>query len=84
VSLRHRHRYLPPARTSISHTGIDHPGGPSIQRRTSSGSVYALNTSARGALNERVTVTSRSLGMVTCAFSIVIGMFLSPSLVVSE
>ena len=48
------------------------------------GSVYALNTSARGALNERVTCTSRSLGIVTCAFSIVIGMSLSPSLSVTE
>src|SRR5262245_6739683 len=30
-------RYLPPTRRSISHTGIDQPGGPSSQRRTSSG-----------------------------------------------
>src|SRR4029453_571014 len=73
-SLRQRHRYRPPTRTSISHTGIDHPGGPSSQRCTSAGSVYALYTSGRAALNDRVTLTSRSLGSVTCALSIVIGM----------
>src|SRR5262249_1776993 len=74
-SLRQRQRNLPPTRTSISHTGIDHPGGPSSQRCTSRGSVYALYTSARGALHDRVTFTSRSLGRTTCAFSIVVVMF---------
>src|SRR5262249_54236521 len=39
-------------------------------------------TSGRGALNDRTTLTSRSLGSVTCAFSIVIGM--SPSFVASH
>ena len=79
LSLRQRQRYVPPTRTSISHTGIDQPGGPRSQRCTSRGSVYARYTSGRGALNYRVTLTSRSLGRVTCAFSIVIGM--SPSFV---
>src|SRR4029453_25450 len=81
LSLRQRHRYRPPTRTSISHTGIDHPAGPRSQRCTSAGSVYALYTSGRAALNDRVTLTSRSLGSVTCAFSIVIG--ISPFLVAS-
>src|SRR5262249_54082676 len=71
---RQRQRYLPPGRTSISHTGIDQPGGPSIQRVTSFGSVCACQTSLRGAWKERVTRTSVSLGSETSAlnFSFVI------------
>ena len=46
---------------------MDQPGGPSIQRRTSSGLVCASQTSVRGAAKSRVTRTSVSLGSETCA-----------------
>src|SRR5580658_1382323 len=50
-------------RRSISHTGMVQPGGPSSQRRTSSGLVNASNTKERGASKSRDTWISRSLGM---------------------
>src|SRR5579859_2090363 len=46
-----------------------HPGGPSSQRRTSSGLVNASNTSPRGASKSRVTWISRSLGVDTLKLS---------------
>src|SRR5258708_33326352 len=46
-----------------------HPGGPSSQRRTSSGLVNASNTSRRGASKSRVTWISRSLGVDTLKVS---------------
>src|SRR5690606_12627968 len=54
------------------HTGMDQPGGPSIQRWISFGSVCACHTSVRGAAKSRVTRTCVSLGRDTCAFSIVL------------
>src|SRR6185503_10975251 len=71
---RQRQRYLPPGCTSISHTGIDQPGGPSIHFCTSFGTVCASHTSLRGAWKERLTRTSVSLGSETSAlnFSVVI------------
>src|SRR5664279_2606442 len=46
-----------------------HSGGPSSQRRTSSGLVNASNTSRRGASKSRVTRISRSLGVDTLKLS---------------
>src|SRR5450755_1850173 len=46
-----------------------HPGGPSSQRRTSSGWVNASNTSRRAASKSRVTWISRSLGVDTLKLS---------------
>src|SRR5207249_7511795 len=51
-------------RTSISHTGIDQPGGPSSQRVTSSGLVWASKTKVRGAANTRVITSSTSPDVV--------------------
>src|SRR5213593_4495483 len=65
LSLRHTQRYLPPTRTSISHTGIDQPGGPNSHCLTSSGLVWASKTSRRGASNTRVITISRSPGVVS-------------------
>src|SRR2546422_8799042 len=65
-SCRHTKRYLPPTRRSISHPGIDQPGGPSSHRLTSSGLVWASNTNWHGASNTRVITISRSPGAVSC------------------
>src|SRR5437867_5114980 len=68
------YRYLPPTRRSISHTGMDQPGGPSSQRLTSAGLVWASNTSWRGASKLRVITSSRSPGVVSLnAPAVVIG-----------
>jgi len=64
ASERQTYRYAPPTRRSMSHCGIDLPGGPSNQRRTSSGRVNALNTVA-DASKSRVTLISLSLGVDT-------------------
>ena len=55
AAFRHPYSYLPPTRKSDSHTGMDHPGGPSSQRFTSTGSVNALQTGA----NEEAKLESR-------------------------
>src|SRR5688500_15900062 len=54
-------RYLPPARTSISHESRDMPIDFGTHHRLiSSGLVHASNTMRAGALKVRVTRTSRS------------------------
>src|SRR5437868_10860813 len=52
-------RILPPGRGSASQTGASKPCGPHQAARCFA-SVHMLNTSARGASNTRVIVTSRS------------------------
>src|SRR6185436_2510293 len=52
-------RYLPPTRTSISQESRDTPLG-THHRLKSSGLVHASNTMRAGALNVRVTTSSRS------------------------
>src|SRR6202171_2878014 len=52
-------RSLPPTCASNSQTGLVKPSGPHHCAKCC-GSVQALNTSARGASNTRVIVTSRS------------------------
>src|SRR3954469_13456562 len=54
-------RYLPPTRTSISQESSDMPIDLGTHHRfISSGLVHASNTTRAGALNVRVTTTSRS------------------------
>src|SRR5437667_8843163 len=60
-------RSAPPGRTSISQTGFVKPFGPH-HFATCTGSVQALNTSARGASKMRVMTTVRSACFALMSF----------------